>query len=275
MTVLNLLIIGHTERAEAKPLVEWLGRALRPAVQRYHRHLAAALEAISPSHTIPDLIVIVQSQPDEFSSVEIASLFAFAPLARLVVAYGAWCESDGRTRNVWPLAVRVSLPNAASRIEREWRLLHEERGIEPLPLSASREEVFAADHRLSEETVSFEQLTTRPTASRQTVLVVSPDPAYRRYLHELLVVAGHEACKGIAPEVDSHPTAVLFDADPWTAAIVERVRSLKQQHPATKLIALMSLAHPDHTAELTAAGAAAVQVKLGNQAAIIAALEVA
>lgn len=275
MTPLNLLIIGQTERAEAKPLIVWLGIAMRPAVQRYHVQLSLALETASRSNEIPDLIVIVQSQPDEFSSVEIASLFAFAPLARLVVAYGAWCESDGRTRNVWPLAVRVSLPNAASRIEREWRLLHEERGIEPLPLSASREEVFAADHRLCDQTVAFEQPTTGPAASRQTVLVVSPDPAYRRYLHELLVVTGHEACKGISPEVDSHPTAVLFDADPWTAAILERVRTLKQQHPAAKLIALMSLAHPDHTVELAAAGAAAVQVKLSNQAAIIAALEVA
>ena len=86
---LNLLIVGQTQRAEAKPLVEWLSATLSTAVQEHFTDLTLALEAALRTNTIPDLIVIVQSQPDEFSSTEIASLFAFAPLARVVVA-GVW-----------------------------------------------------------------------------------------------------------------------------------------------------------------------------------------
>ncbi|MBC8114725.1 MAG: hypothetical protein H7062_10135, partial [Candidatus Saccharimonas sp.] len=179
MALLSLLTIGQMNRAEAKPLTEWLANALQPADAKHFVDLSTALRDASLATSIPDLVVIVQSWPDEFSPSEIASLFVFAPLARVVVAYGAWCESDGRNRHLWPLAVRVPLRSAAARIEREWRLLHEERGLEPLPLSASREEAFAADHPPLAK-----------TSSPQTVLVVSPDPAYRRYLNELLASGG-------------------------------------------------------------------------------------
>ncbi len=263
---LNLLIVGQTQRAEAKPLVEWLAAALGTAVQQFFPDMTLALEAVSLTNTIPDLIVIVQSQPDEFAPTEIASLFAFAPLARVVVAYGAWCESDGRTRQTWPLAARVSLPNAPARIEREWRLLNATPGIESLPLSSSREEVFAADHPVFDQTM-FDQ-----TTSPKTVLVISPDPAYRRFLSELLMAAGHTVDAGHRSETGSATTAILFDADPWENSGPAHVRSLRQQHPSSNIIALMSASHPQHAAEMIAAGASCIQVKLGDQAAIITAI---
>ena len=263
---LNLLIVGQTQRAEAKPLVEWLAAAMRPAVQQHFSDLTLALAAASRTNTIPDLIVIVQSQPDEFSPTEIARLFTFAPLARVVVAYGAWCESDGRTRQTWPLAVRVSLPNAPARIEREWRLLNATPGIESQPLSSSREEVFAADHTV------FDQTTFERTTSPKTVLVISPDPAYRRFLCELLTAAGHTVDTGNLSEVSSATTAILFDADPWNDSRPDQVRSLRQQQPSSNIIALMSASHPQHEAELIAAGICSVKVKLGDQAAIITAI---
>ncbi|RLS44892.1 MAG: hypothetical protein DWH84_03940 [Planctomycetota bacterium] len=290
---LNLLIVGQTQRAEAKPLVEWLSATLSTAVQEHFTDLTLALEAALRTNTIPDLIVIVQSQPDEFSSTEIARLFAFAPLARVVVAYGAWCESDGRTRHTWPLAARVSLSSAPARIEREWRLLNGMPGSEPLPLSSSREEVFAVDHPVCEQT-TFEQ-----AASPMTVLVISPDPAYRRYLNELIAAAGHTVDSGhesvdyvatiqepLTPSpsprkagargevVDRLPTtiAILFDADPWDDSRPDQVRSLRQQHPMSNIIALMSASHPQHEAELIAAGVTSVRTKLGDQAAIVTAI---
>lgn len=258
---LSLLTIGPLNRAEARPLAEWLSVVLRPADQQHFSDLTSALSETTRANWIPDLIVIVQSWPDEFSPSEIASLFAFAPLARVVVAYGAWCESDGRNRHLWPLAVRVPLRSAAARIEREWRLLHEERGLDPLPLSASREEVFAADHPPLAK-----------TSSPQTVLVVSPDPAYRRYLNELLTNSGHTICPTDAPALDSQPTAILFDADPWNEARVDQLRSLFQQYPTVNTIALMSLPHPNHEAAIIRLGATTVLPKLGDQSIIFSAV---
>lgn len=255
---INLLTSGRLDRAEARPLANWLSAALQPADQQHFSDLTSALRETSRTNSIPDLIVIVQSWPDEFSPSEIAGLFAFAPLARIVVAYGAWCESDGRNRHLWPLAARVPLHSAATRIEREWRLLHEARGLEPLPLSASREEVFAADHP---------PLT--KTSSPQTVLVVSPDPAYRRYLNELLASAGHTICSVDSSASDSNPLAILFDADPWGELRVDHLQSLLQHHPTAVTIALMSLPHPEHEAAIIALGTSSVLPKLGNQAGIL------
>ncbi len=255
---LNFLLIGQVNRAEAKPLAEWLAAALQPADQQHFSDLTSALSETERTNWIPDLIVIVQSWPDEFSPSEIASLFTFAPLARVVVAYGAWCESDGRNRHLWPLAVRVLLHSAAARIEREWRLLHDERGIEPLPLSASREEVFTVDHPPLAKTLS-----------PQTVLVVSPDPAYRRYLHELLESAGHAVHSTETPASAPQPTAILFDADPWDEARADQLENLLQHHPTANTIALMSLPHPEHEAAIIALGISSVSPKLGDQSRIL------
>ncbi len=264
MALLSLLIVGQVNRAEARTLAEWLATALQPADQHHFSDLTSALRETSRTNSIPDLIVIVQSRPDEFSASEIASLFAFAPLARFVVAYGAWCESDGRNRHLWPLAVRVPLRSAAARIEREWRLLHEARGLEPLPLSASREEVFAADHPPLTQ-----------TSSPQTVLVVSPDPAYRRYLSELLASAGHAVCSADAPTPGSPPTAILLDADPWDEARADQLENLLQQHPTANTIALMSLPQPEHEAAITGLGANTVLPKLGDQSSTLNAIMMA
>lgn len=261
---ISLLIVGQVKRAEAKPLAEWLATALQPADTKHFTDLTTALSETWRTNWIPDLIVIVQSWPDEFSPSEIASLFAFAPLARVVVAYGAWCESDGRNRHLWPLAVRVPLRSAAARIEREWRLLHEERGLELLPLSASREEVFAADHPPLAK-----------TSLPETVLVASPDPAYRRYLNDLLVSAGHIICPIDEQTSGSQPTVVLFDADPWNEAQADQLRSLCRRHPTASTIALMSLPLPEHGVTIVGLGASAVLPKLGDQSNILDAMTLA
>lgn len=254
----NFLTVGQVSRTEARPLAEWLATALQDSHSKHFSDLTAALSETERTNWIPDLAVIVQSWPDEFSPSEIASLFAFAPLARIVVAYGAWCESDGRNRHLWPLAVRVPLRSAAARIEREWQLLHDARGLEPLPLSASRDEVFAADHPPLAK-----------TSSPQAILVVSPDPVYRRYLNELLTFAGHTANAVDATAPTPRITALLFDADPWNEARSDLLRSLLKRHPEANTIGVMSSPHPDHEAAIIALGVTSMLPKLGDQSHIL------
>ena len=108
----SLLIVSQTERVEAGPLAEWLRAKLASAATREFRDLTTALREIAADSWIPDLVVVMQSWPDEFSARDVDHLFAFAPLARFVVCYGDWCESDGRNRAVWPLAVRIPMRSA-------------------------------------------------------------------------------------------------------------------------------------------------------------------
>ena len=55
----------------------------------------------------PDLIVVIQETPDQFSNHDVQQLLGIWPLARLVVCYGTWCNGDGRTRDAWPQATRA------------------------------------------------------------------------------------------------------------------------------------------------------------------------
>ena len=261
---LQLLIVGQTDRAEALPLAEWMSHALQPANVERHAGLDAALEQLAAGDLIPDLIVVVQSWPDEVTRQEIDRLSRFAPLARWVVCCGAWCESDGRTRDLWPLAVRVPLRSAMSRLQHEWRLLCGE-NVAPLPMSASREETFAIDHPEPGGGVA---------AGSLPVIVRSPDPEYRRYLQELLVRAGYVVECEVGTNEDradaGSPLRIcLLDLDPWNEQRQADVRELRNRFPNDRIVGLMSLPSPEATAELMELGVVDVLPKLGDQQRII------
>jgi hypothetical protein len=94
----------------------------------------------------PDLVVICQHWPDEFTERDVRRLLTLYPLARLTCCYGPWCQSDGRSRDIWPLAVRVPAAAAPDRLRRELDVIAGR--TRPLPLTASRDEVFLFDAAL-------------------------------------------------------------------------------------------------------------------------------
>jgi hypothetical protein len=95
------------------------------------------------SEWFPDLVVVCQHWPDEFTEQDVRRLLTLCPLARVACAYGPWCQSDGRSRDIWPLAVRVPAAAAPDRIRRELDVIAGR--LRPLPLTASRDEVFVFD----------------------------------------------------------------------------------------------------------------------------------
>ncbi len=91
----------------------------------------------------PELILVCQQWPEEYTRDEISLLLETFPLSRIVVSYSAWCASDGRTRDLWPIAIRVDLNLAARRIQQELEVLEGVRS--PLPLTAGYDEIFVFD----------------------------------------------------------------------------------------------------------------------------------
>lgn len=225
---LQILIIGEVNRAEVAALMEWIPETLQGATLTEWTGIAEAIGYIERTQQQPDLIIVIQSHPDEYSRSEVDALGLLVPLARWVVCCGAWCESEGRTRQLWPLAVRVPLRSAMSRIRDEWRLLCGE-DVSPLPLSGSREEAFAADHPSLEK-----------ASGQVTVLVDSPDREYARYLCELLAEAGHEVHRTAASS-DWSPRVILFDLDPRGSARRKVADELQERHPFSQFIGLMSM----------------------------------
>jgi hypothetical protein len=246
---LQILIIGDQHRAEALPLTEWMSATFQSANVLYESDITLALRKLQETHLIPDLVVVIESHPDEYSSPQIDQLTILAPLARWVVCYGDWSESAGRTRDIWPMAVRIPMRSAQQRLQQEWNLLCG-KFVSPLPMSGSREEVFGADYQW------------RPQQTqRATVLVDSPDPEYWRYLFEFLTDCGHAV---VAAE-DESPDVILFDLDPWGDMRQQVLALLQDQYPGVPVIGLMSLPLPSLVDELE------IQLvpKLGNQQAIL------
>lgn len=134
-----ILLVGDWQRSEMSPIRDWIDSVGSRATAQRADGLSEA--KIAP----PDLVIVCQSWPDEFSADEVSAALGRWPLALWICCYGAWCESDGRTRTIWPISVRVPVREAASRLNHVWKILTEQRG-EPLPLTASRDEAFAFDH---------------------------------------------------------------------------------------------------------------------------------
>ena len=240
-----VLVLGDLDRAEMSPVVVWLQEHVIPSTHTaFVRDLAGAMTAFG-TNEFPDLIVVLQSWSSEYSTADVNNLLSFAPLARVVVCYGAWCESDGRNYNLWPLSVRVPIWATVSRLEREWGLIQNPGGQSPLPWSASREEVFAADHS---------PIPNWP--EKKSILVDSPDPEYRRFLCEFLINEGHTI-------VATDPTILLVDADPWGPARSEILQSLQARNPQADPYVLVSLAIPTEFAEFQQLGITNVIHKLG------------
>lgn len=253
---LQLLIVGQMDRAEARPLAEWLTQMLQPADVRQFPNLQRALDDLNGTPWIPDLVVIIQSWPDEHSADQIDQLSRLAPLARCVVCYGSWCESDGRTRNQWPLAVRVPLRSATSRLLNEWKLLHGE-AVRAVPMSASREEAFGIDHPAL------------VPSGPVRVIVRSPDPEYRHYLCELLVNVGHSIVSDTHHGLQTASLVQLIDLDPWDESRRGEVVTFRGDRPIDRMIGLTSFSSPTVTTELLGLGIAAVLPKLGTQQMIL------
>ena len=234
-----------SDRDEMRPLWDWLN----PGFLANSRRIVApdiphALDECAGG-VFPELIIVLQSWPIEYSSDEIRRLLAFAPLARIVVCYGAWCESDGRNHSLWPQTVRVPLWAAQSRIEREWRLLQNPGDQQPLPWSASRDETFAADHP-----------SIAKVAQALSFLVDSPDAAYRQSVTEIMGEAGHKP-------VQDQPAVLLIDVDPWGPLRSAVLQELIARFPGATVVAIVNLASPSLIDELRNLGVKVISPKLG------------
>lgn len=192
----------------------------------------------------PDLLVVVQDWPDQWSESDICRLMQAFPLTRLVCSYGPWCDSDGRNRDLWPSGSRVPRELTATRIARELQSLGRQAG-NVLPLTAGRDEVFEYD---------CSEIRVGPGVR---IAIHSPDRAYREMLESAVAQWG---CSGVA--LDSDPAVVLWDADPWDAARCDDLKAFASAHPQLRILVLIGFIRDDVTAEAQRAGAQAVCPKL-------------
>lgn len=245
--ILRASVIGDTSPAEFQPAVEQVHQNLAAANLRWETGFEAFRQAIAAGWW-PELIIILQAWPDQLSVQEVEELISLCPLARIVCCFGPWCDSDGRTRSIWPLGVRVPAAAFASRFEHELALMSHRREGGPLPLTASRTEIFEFDFA--------HPATRRPIAS--DVSVISPDGRFR----EMIASALRNAGSTVAELHNARPATIVFDADPWDANRATELAHLRSTHPRSQLIACVGFSRPHVDAELRGAGADTVWLKL-------------
>ena len=258
---LSALVLGDAGPAEFQPVLELVHRRLAPDNLRTAADFAACRQTIDHGW-FPDVVIALQAWPDQFSVREVEELISLCPLARIICCFGPWCDSDGRTRSIWPLGVRVSAGAFASRFEHELAHLTANRDATgtPLPLTASRTEIFDFDFG--------RPIAPRSSAagmSKRGVSILSPDRRFREMLAAELQTAG---CH-LDESDDARPPVVIFDADPWDDDRTDALAKTRTSHPRSRIIACVGFPRPHLDSELRATGADGIWFKLAPLADLI------
>ena len=123
MGILSVLLVGD-------PRCELFGRAAESFTKceiRKVQGLEQAAAFVTDQGYFPELVVLVQSRPGEFSSVRIDALRAIIPLARIWRLLDSWCEGEQRSgrppagctniyAHQWPARVARELAARDSRL---------------------------------------------------------------------------------------------------------------------------------------------------------------
>ncbi|MDF1743263.1 MAG: hypothetical protein P1V19_06180 [Gimesia sp.] len=218
-----VLILGNSQTLEMSPVLD----AVSKICQKVRIADFSCLNANSTEVESPGLIVICQNWSDEFSRNDWNDLVKRFPISRFVCCYGVWCESDGRTREVWPLSTRVPARYARIRIQQEWDIVQGKENA--FPLTAGRDEIFQLQ-------VTAESCKLNVDSDFPLIGIHSGDRSYQTMLEEMIISWGAQvANKSQQCEAD----LLILDLDPWE--LVEKEYAAQTDLPP--MIGMMGLSH--------------------------------
>jgi len=219
MTYARTLLIAQPRGRWSHALVRQLSTCHNP-IATWTATTIPAARAVVSTHT-PDLVLVIQDTPDQFSRRAAQDLLTAWPLSRLIVCHGPWCNGDGRNRDYWPLAVRVPYTDVENRLRQEFAALTGNGNI--LPWTAGRDEIAAAEYFLppSSMTTTF------------TYRVDSPDHAWKTLVSAQLGALGGLSPPGCGTKAD----LLLIDVDPLDSTRLDQtIRMVHDSSPRNTLL---------------------------------------
>ena len=249
MAEISILIVGDTSRREfrgARGALDELGGTLGAA------DVESAEAVLAGGRMVPDLIVIAQSHPEQFSSKAVGRLRRLAPLARVLGLLGSWCEGEVRSGKPWPAAVRVYWHQWLPRCGRELARLGE--GLCPtwgLPATATEEERLLAGAE-------------RPAGRADGLIAIS---AWQFEMHQWLSAACRSrgySTEWLRPHFKAHAegaAAAIFDGTECRGEELGELRRLSAAVSPAPVIALLHFPRVDDRDRALSAGASAVMSK--------------
>jgi CheY-like chemotaxis protein len=245
MDTLRLLFIGDRNRAEFRQAVadlEAWGHVDSFAGAEW------AAVALAAGETTADLIVLAQAYPGQFSAAEVDRLRQAAPLARLVVLLGVWCEGEMRTGRPHPAVIRIYGHQWPARCRQELDRLRDGGGSTwALPVTATEEErlLAIADSPLP--------------VGQGLVAIFTHRPQMGAWLADACRSCGYATAALRPPHAArvQGATAVIYDGHDFAGELRPLARGLA---PA-RVIALLDFPRSEDRARAAACGAAAVLAK--------------
>jgi hypothetical protein len=249
MPEIYILLLGETDRPEFSDIrstLESLGRVSRiNAVEQ-------AIEVLEQGEIIPDVIVIAQAFPRQYSHGDIDRLRRLAPLSRILALLGSWCEGETRSGQPLPAAIRIYWHQWHARAERELhRLIQRQCPSWGLPVTATEEE------RLLVSAVP------RPPCGQGLVAIHAGGFAMGDWLSEACRKCGYSTV-WLRPPHYTHvegAAAAIFDGSDLDGEEIEQLRSLTKALGRTPVIVLLDFPRIEDERRAIAAGAAAVLSK--------------
>jgi CheY-like chemotaxis protein len=249
ITELSILIVGETSRAEfreARRSLACQGRLMEA------ENLADAVTLLEKGTAIPDVVVIAQSYPGQFSLPAIDDLRRRVPLARMLALLGSWCEGETRTGRPWPAAIRLYWHQWQPHAEREFHRLGEGLGSSwSLPMTASEEEHFLA-------------LAEQPLERREgTVAIWSSSFEMQDWLSDACRRVGCQSVwfRGGEKSTPGEFHVAIFDAVDCSARTLSELRALANALRPTPVIALLDFPRVEDRDQALSAGASAILSK--------------
>lgn len=231
---LTWLLIGDV----TSPHFEPVRGCLQGRIQQQLATLTDALDWVIAGQPIPDGLLVYQSFPDEFSSDQIEQLIGSLPLARWIVCFGPWCESIGRTEQVWPVAWCVPLKDVEPRIAREAAAHVRD---EPCRLpTMSRDESFAR---------SANELARVALIQGRRVAVQGDDPAFVETVEAILGGQGNATVEPADADL------IIVTAGALRPEMLPEIAALRAASPSARLIVVSDLLTDSDVVRVRASGA--------------------
>ncbi len=226
----ELALIGDTSSPEFPGLVHQLHQQFPNLTELTFSSISEWERSEASRRQIP-LTVVLQSWSDEYSPAEIDRLVGATLFTGLLCCYGAWCEGDGRTHQLWPHSTRIPLRFAHQIIQAKLQRIKAGRPL--LPPTAARDEVFLYRQRHND---------TKLPQRRRSALIVSPDRVYRSTFAEVMTSCGWQA-SSVSTDVEAlrkvrSPHVIVHDLDPDTAVTAASVEECQSRFPRAQLYGL-------------------------------------
>jgi hypothetical protein len=232
----NVIVVGDHDHGDFDPAVAWLReRATTTCFPEARRAVKAAPSA--------ELILFAQPRPGRFRQEDVELMHRAAPLARLAVLLGAWCEGEMRTDVPLAGVLRIDWRQWRARLAWLWEA-DANGGAWTLPRTSLAGERTLAASRICEP------------AERELIAIRALGAASYAALADALQVAGF-ASVWLDPRqpLRSRPAGLLWEGDMSVPGACEELSRLAAMFRPAPTLVLGSFLRPEDFRRATAAGA--------------------